>query len=484
MVGHALGHGGFSDLGGNFRSSLLSSLRVAAGVGLASFALGLPVGLLAVFYRFTGRSSLLAVIALPLFVPSFLWAIGLTTLRSSLGLAPDGVLDGPVGAIAVFSAMGVPLAAFATMAATASIARHPADAARLAGGERALWTEAVRAASPTAALAAGLAAVLSLSDAGPALILGGTSVATEILTSFAALYDYDLATRQCVALSATVLGVALPVVLLFPGGFRPSVLARDLASVPSVRHAAASWIAPIALALPAAILVGVPSVGLLLPLGTLPPLADTAALALGTLPDTMLYAGGAAIFATLCGFAMAVGVARDHRLRAAMLVLGGVLLCMPPSLFGLAIARAAAASPPALDWMLRSRLTVCAALAVRFLPIALLFGLRSMASLPPSRVQAAAVHGVGIGRYAARVLWPALAPAMLICALTVALLASGEVGLVLLLRPPGEDSLPVMLFTVMANAPEAMVAALCVLYLASAAVPLAVLLPRVVGRGG
>ena len=57
-----------------------------------------------------------------------------------------------------------------------------------------------------------------------------------------------------------------------------------------------------------------------------------------------------------------------------------------------------------------------------------------------------------------------------------------EVGIVLLLRPPGEDSLPVALFTIMANAPAAMVAVLCVVHLLSAAVPIALVLPRLLAQ--
>ena len=256
MIASAAAQGGFLDLGIGFVPALRSSLLVATGVGIVSFTIGLPVGLFATFYRFPARSTLLVVIALPLFVPPFLWAIGLSMLRSSLGWSPDAVLGGRVGATIVFAAMGVPLVAFATMVAATMIARHPADAARLAGGERTLWAEAVRAAAPAAAMAAGLAAILSLSDAGPALILGGTSVAAEILTSFAALYDYDLATRQCVALTVIVLAVALPGFRMFSKGVLRSLPARDLASISSARHRAAKWIAPIALALPVAVLVG------------------------------------------------------------------------------------------------------------------------------------------------------------------------------------------------------------------------------------
>lgn len=482
MIGRFIGFGTSFDLGSGFAKALQSSLLVAGGVALVSFAVGLPVGVLAVFYRFPARASLLGVLALPLFVPPFLWAIGLSVFRSSSGLAADGVLGGDVAAVAVFCAMGVPLVMFATMLAAAGLAHHPADAARLAGGERVLLIEAAKAVVPPATLAAGLAAVLSLSDAGPAMILGGRSVAAEMLTSFAALYDYDLATRQCLALSALVLLVALPASIAFAGGFRRALSGRDLATIPSVRHPVATWLAPVVLALPVAVFVGIPLSGLLSPLTVQAPLADAAALAIATLPNTLLYAGGPAVLASVAGFAIAVGVGHVPRVRALAVALAVALLCLPPSLIGLGIARAATEGPPALDWALRSRLTVCVALAVRFLPVALLFGLRSMASVPSSRVQAAAIHGVGLGAFATRILIPALAPGLWLSFLTVALLASGEVGIVLLLRPPGEDSLPVALFTIMANAPAAMVAVLCVVHLLSAAVPIALVLPRLLAQ--
>jgi ABC-type Fe3+ transport system permease subunit len=49
-----------------------------------------------------------------------------------------------------------------------------------------------------------------------------------------------------------------------------------------------------------------------------------------------------------------------------------------------------------------------------------------------------------------------------------ALLATAEVGTVLLLHPPGHGSLPLAVFTIMANAPEALVAMLCLFYVALA----------------
>ena len=71
--------------------------------------------------------------------------------------------------------------------------------------------------------------------------------------------------------------------------------------------------------------------------------------------------------------------------------------------------------------------------------------------------------------YFVRVLLPWLAPSALLAAAAVALLAIADIHSVLLLHPPGQSSLPLAIFTVMANAPESLVASLCLAYLGGAA---------------
>ena len=59
-------------------------------------------------------------------------------------------------------------------------------------------------------------------------------------------------------------------------------------------------------------------------------------------------------------------------------------------------------------------------------------------------------------------------PAAGIGMLVVALLATADIGTVLLLHPPGQGSFPLAIFTVMANARESFVAALCLVYILAA----------------
>jgi ABC-type Fe3+ transport system permease subunit len=127
-------------------------------------------------------------------------------------------------------------------------------------------------------------------------------------------------------------------------------------------------------------------------------------------------------------------------------------------------------APAWLDPLLRSRFTVALALALRFLPIAAVLGMRPFGSTSPSQCLVGAVHGVTLSLFLRRVLGPAMLPAAVTACMVIALEATAEVGTVLLLRPPGADSIPVQIVTVMANAPEALVAALCFFYVVGASI--------------
>ena len=81
---------------------------------------------------------------------------------------------------------------------------------------------------------------------------------------------------------------------------------------------------------------------------------------------------------------------------------------------------------------------------------------------------------MSIAKYLRKVLLPLMAPAAALSFLLVSLAATAEVGTVLLLSPPGEATLPLAIFTVMANAPEALVASLCLLYLVAASLVLTI----------
>lgn len=448
-----------------FGKSVLSSLRLGVGVSSLSLLIGLPLGLLAALYRFPGRRALLLFQALPLLLPSFLPCIGWSNLATAAWLSWLPTPDGFAGCVFVLGLQAVPLPLFATWAACQNLTASQIDAARLHGGEREVLTLSARACAPVGFLAALLGGILSLSDAGAPLIFGARSVAMEIRTSFSALFDYELAGRQCLSLAGLVLLLAGPVVLV---GLRPlatAVLARQTRPVLPYPHYCLSWLAFNGLLLSLVIAVLLPTLGLCLPAAQNPMLGRASEKVAATASTTVIFTGGAGIIAVVLATVIALAASLDSRRRLVALAVLLSLLAMPPALAAIGVSRVATYAPPRFDWLTRSGLTVALVLGLRFLPVATVAMMRAVGSMSPSWIDAGRVHGVAPSRMLCRVILPSLTPAIIVSLLLVMVLAAADITSTHLLQPPGRQSLPVAIFTVMANSPEGLVASLCLLYL-------------------
>ena len=119
------------------RSRIVSSSRLC--VAAVSLGIGLPLGVLTALYEFPGRSVFFALVTLPLLVPSFLWAIGWASVAARLDPSVSEALSGFPGCLLVLSTQGIPLVLLIAYAATLALSGSQVDAARLAGGERAVF---------------------------------------------------------------------------------------------------------------------------------------------------------------------------------------------------------------------------------------------------------------------------------------------------------------------------------------------------------
>ena len=218
------------------------------------------------------------------------------------------------------------------------------------------------------------------------------------------------------------------------------------------------------------ILVGVvgPVVGLTAPIARGSDISSALSELLRTSTNTLLYAGGAGVAAAIFGLLLAIVVGRSNRLRTVCLGVCLALFSLPPAFLAIGIVRLAAEAPSWADPVLRSRLTVCLTLALRFFPVAAVLALRSWGSTSPSWAMVGGLHGVSLSTYLRRVALPLVASTAGVAMLLVALLATADIGTVLLLHPPGQDSFPLTIFTVMANARESFVASLCLVSLLAA----------------
>jgi ABC-type Fe3+ transport system permease subunit len=442
-----------------FLAALLRGMTSAVAVALVSFLMGLPTGLAIALHEFPLRRLLVFSISVGLVLPSFLVAIGLSMLIAGEHL------PGWIGTVWSLAPIGLALVAFATYAATSNITGSQIAAARLAGGESVVLQESARAVWPVAALAATFAGILALSDAGPGLVFGHHGAAAEILTSFSAQYDFQQAARQCLILSGVVAVLALPCAAMLAPRLAKGLLARDTSTA---RAASTNWKGAEAIVALSVVLVvlGLPLTGLLLPLAQDFPLTRALTDTGRTAAYTLIYALSAGAIATVLGFALAIFARQSQRGQALLLTGLLVLLALPPAFTALGWVQLATTTPAGLDWLMRGGPLLALHLGLRLLPVATLFALRAVNSASPSWYAAAELHGVRPASFLRKILIPWAAPALWTSTGAVALLALADITSALLLHPPGRGTIPLTIFSVMANAPEAYVATLCLVYLA------------------
>ncbi|MCX6874650.1 MAG: hypothetical protein NTW21_12720 [Verrucomicrobia bacterium] len=472
-----------------FLRALAQSGRQVLWVSLLGFALGWPYGVVSGLFRYPFKRLCLALLLLPLVMPPFLWAIGLQGLKPFVSFARQSWLDGFSGCVLSYSTQVFPLVALAAMAQASLITASEREAALVGGGIRHLLRQCLRATWPSAAAAAVVGGVLTLSDPGCGQITGSHGVASVILTALSARNDFAVASLK--ALSAGLL--VLPAV-----AFAAIVLARKLHG-PAVRvdfgrtadiqpgsRWAACWTG-LGMLTAAGMFLLPAFAGLVRPLAGLGRghfLRQAGQVMLESAAPTAWYGVGAALTAVLLGLVIAAGVGHSRLRFRLVFALGLGFLALPSALHALGVVSATAAMPAPVAALLRSEIAVGAAIGWRFVPLAAILLALAWRRLSRSMLDARRVHAVPAGRFLLVVALPVLWRPVIGVFVLVALLALADVSTTMLLQPPGASSYGTRLFAVMDNSPEKLVAALC---LGQAALPLlavavhsvlAILIPR------
>jgi len=111
----------------------------------------------------------------------------------------------------------------------------------------------------------------------------------------------------------------------------------------------------------------------------------------------------------------------------------------------------------------------------RFAPFAALALAASIRAVPDSHEEAAATAGAAWLRTMTRIVLAQIRPALLAVWVIAFIMAFGEVGTSILVAPPGESTLPIRVYTLIANAPPGQAAALALFQSLVIACPLIVL---------
>jgi iron(III) transport system permease protein len=469
------------------RALLTNTAALGVGTALLATLIGAPLGLalarVPLRFKPVWRIALAAPLLLPPYVLALAWIylggpVGIVATTTGHDLLSAWTYSLP-GAVIVMSLVLYPLSMLATEVALRRVDPRLEEAALVVASPadvvRRLTLPLV---APAIAAAALVIFVLTVSEFGVPGLLRVRVFTTEVFTAFAALYDFNRATMltlPLLGLSAVVAAVAA-----FLVGERLLVTRRGATSARPVVFedwtrlgTIGGWcVLIVALVTPLAVLVreatGGPAVW---------PMVQGSGSAIRT---SLTLAALAATMAT--AIAIWVGYARARARHGAGVftdVLLVALFAIPSTVVGVGLIgvwnRAGA-----VGRIYGSDGMLLLAYLARFLPVAALALAAGVRYVPASHEEAAACGGAGWWRTMIRIVLPQMTLALVATWIVVFILAFGELGASIVVAPPGETTLPIRIYTLIANAPPAHVAALALLQSAVILFPL-VLLAVVIG---
>jgi len=463
------------------RELLTNSALLGTGTALISSAVGVPLGLALARIPLPWKPGLRLALAAPALLPPYIVGLAWIYVGGTRGplaavagreLLSDWTYSLP-GAVIVLSLVFYPLSMLATEVAVRRIEGRLEEAALLvAAPGRVVRRISLPLAAPGILAAALITFVLAVSEFGVPGLLRVRVFTTEVFTAFAALYDFGRAAQLTLPLLLLSLAVAGSAGAL--AGERLLTTPRGAGSRPVSLH---SWRVPAVagVLLVIAVTLLCPLIVLGLEARQVPSMREVFAGSSGAIANSLtLGATGATAVVALAvwiGYARARARPRIGRIVDGLLV---VLFALPSTIVGVGLI-GLWNRPGPIGAIYGTHLMVLLGYLARLVPVAALLLAAAVRHIPVSQEEAASVSGAGWLRTMWCVVFPQMRLGLGAAWVVVFVLACGELGTTILVAPPGEATLPIRIYTIIANTPSSHVAALALLQAGVIFAPLAIL---------
>jgi iron(III) transport system permease protein len=444
-----------------FNSGLLAGITAACAT-----LIGVPLGF-GLTRASTSRRALVRIaLATPVLLPPYTVALAWTYAGGSDGLTGSLPAAGMLLALVYY-----PVVMLATEAALRQMDTRLEEAGIIAAAPgRVLARITIPLVGPAIGGAALVVFVLAISEFGVPALLRVRVYTTEVFTAFAALFDFARATALTLPLlflavaggatAATLLGERVVAGQRRQGGVDVLNVTRWVVHL----RALAVAVVLAALAIPTVVLFREA-------VGT--SITRAAIAAWPSIRISLILAVIGSTLVVLIGAALGYARARaSSRLGRVVDVIWVVLFAVPSTITGVALIGLWNREGPAGMVYGTFGMLVLVYLA-RFLPVAALIVAATVRQIPTSHEDAAAVGGAGWLRTVRQVVVPQAALGLAAAWVVAFVFAFGELGASILVSPAGESTLPIRIYTLIANTPSSMVAALALLQLTVIFVPLA-----------
>jgi iron(III) transport system permease protein len=444
---------------GNTVALGLGSLACAAAVGIP---FGVALGRCDT-RRVTWPRILLV---LPLVFPSYVLALSWILL---FGSSASGRAYGLPASVLVLGFSSYPIVMLATEASLRQVASRLEDAARLVASAPRVWLRILLPLMlPTLAASALIVFVLAISDFAVPALLRTRVYTTEVFTAFAALYDFRRAAFVALPLIAVATLSSLAGLELWR---RPVVGRADQGPSAAVWTDRTQTLTAALLGVAALVAVGVPVGALMLHAWSgRAPLAD--ALSGNAIWNSFLWSAiGASLIIAVGSLLAYWRITASTRVEHAADALFAALFAVPATVLGVGII-ALWNRPGWMGAFYRTDAIVIVGYLGRFLPLATLLCTAFLRRIPRGAEEAALVSGASWLKSLRRVVLPMAITGLAASWLIIFILIFGEVGVTILVAPPGESTIPVRAYTLITNSPSVDVARLALLQIAVSALPI------------
>lgn len=472
------------------RNLLLTSTLLGLGVAALATAIGAPIGLVLARADLKARRLWRMALVVPLVMPPYVLCLAWIYVGGSAGLAAqilgrDLLSDWTYslsGAIVVLGLGFYPVSMLATEAAARRVGAHLEEAALLVAGRgRVLWRVTLPLIAPTTAAAALIIFVLALSEFGVPGLLRVPVFTTEVFTAFSALYDFGAATA--LALPLIVLALAAAISVKFIIGDRTLTTPRSLRT--GLPLLLGSWRAPVLIGVGAVLFLSVvlPLLVLSLEVGRVERIATAVSASGGAITNSFVLSAIGATLVVALSVVLGYGRARaKFRGRGLIDFAFVIAFAAPSTVVGIGLINLW--NRPGFPGLVyQSAAIIVVAYAARFVPVAALMLSAGIRQAPVSSEEAAEVAGATWARIFARIVLPQIRAALAAAWVIVFIFAFGELGATILVTPPGESTLPVRIYTLIANTTSSEIAGLALMQTCIILIPLG-LLGYFSGRNG
>ena len=462
-------------------SMILSSL-----VTLLTVTIGVPLGIVLGKTDLPFRRFFTLLFITPLLIPPYIIAVAWFDLLGSGGLLAHllgesaagtaaHLLFGLPGSLFVLFSIFLPIPMLFTMIFLRTVNPRLEEAGRLVSGWRiVLKGITIPLILPGVLLSAILVFLLSFGEFSVPNFLRYDVFPVESFTQFSAFYNFEAATAAAVPLVAVTLILLLAEALFLRERtyqLRPSPQIEPLPPIALGAHR--KWVFAI-IALAGFALVVLPLAVLLIQSSGIEAYAEALERAGGSLLRSLLYALIGATLLTVIGFFTGYMIqTKALPFWRSADTMTFFLFALPGTVIGIGLI--SLWNTPWTNFVYGTPLIIILGYIAKYTVLSSRMTVAQLAQIPPSMEEAAQIAGAGWFRRMIYIVIPLARRGIVAVWIVAYIFSLRDTDITMLVYPAGDETLPVRIFTLMANGTPELIAALCVLMVVATLLPAAIL---------